>query len=88
MSRPCEERSLLNEILPFLKREYEIQIALSAAKGVSGKEMRMLHQTEADSIRKLSDKLNMSQNDTKKKKLWKLCINQWGYFLFNAIVQD
>lgn len=45
-------------------------------------------QTEANSIRKLSDKLNMSQNDTKKKNLWKLYINQWGYFLYNATVQD
>lgn len=80
MSRPCEERSLLNEILPFLKREYEIQIALSAAKGVSGKEMRMLHQTEADSIRKLSDKLNMSQNDTKKKSYGNFVLINGGIF--------
>lgn len=81
MSRPCEERSLLNEILPFLKREYEIQIALSAAKGVSGKEMRMLHQTEADSIRKLSDKLNMSQNDTKKKAMETLYLSMGVFFI-------
>lgn len=87
MSCPCEERSFLNEILPFLNCEYEIQIALSAEKGVSGKEMRMLHQTEAHFIRKLSDKLNTSQTDTQNK-LWKLYINEWGYFLFNASVQD
>lgn len=48
MPCPCEERSLLNEILPFLKGECEIRVALSAAKGVSGKEIRMLHQTEAN----------------------------------------
>lgn len=87
VSCPCEERSLLNEILPFLKWEYEIQIALSASKGLPGKEMRMLQQTEVNAIGKLPDKWNMFQSDTKNN-LWKLYINQWVYFLFNASVQD
>ena len=66
MSCPCEESSLLNKIHPFLERKHEIQIALSAAEGIFGKEMRMLHQTEANYIRRLSHKLNMAQTDTKK----------------------
>lgn len=66
MSCPCEERSLLNEIHPFLERKREIQIALSAAEGGFGKEMRMLHQTDANYIRRLPHKLNMAQIDTEK----------------------
>lgn len=66
MSCRREERSLLNEIHPFLEKKHETQIALSAAEGVFGKEMRMLHQTEANCIRRLSHKLNMAQTDSKK----------------------
>lgn len=70
VSGPREERSLLNEIHPFLESSHEIQIALSAAEVGFGKEMRMLHQTEANYIRRLSHKLNMAHTDTKK--LWEL----------------
>lgn len=66
MSCPREERSLLKEIHPFLKRKHKIQIALNAAEGVFGKEMRMLHRTEANFIKRLSHKLNIAQTDTKK----------------------